>query len=131
MKKKFRIKSIKRGGTKFSNYQQYGVLCIKSLDYSQLTANQLESIRRCILRKIKRKGIVWVRVQCTYPITKKSAGSRMGKGVGPIKFYISNIKKGRILLELQTILSKELVYFFKKLVLRLPLKACILLRSYY
>ena len=55
----------------------------------------------------------------------------MGKGVGPIKFYISNIKKGRILLELQTILSKELVYFFKKLVLRLPLKACILLRSYY
>jgi ribosomal protein L16/L10AE len=58
MKKKFKIKNIKVGGTKFSNYQQYGILCIKSLGYGILTTNQLEAIRRCILRKIKRKGII-------------------------------------------------------------------------
>lgn len=57
-KKKFRIKNIKQGGSLFSNYQQYGSLCIKSLSYGVLTSNQLESIRRCILRKIKRKGII-------------------------------------------------------------------------
>ena len=131
MKKKFKIKSIKQGGSKFSNYQQNGVICIKSLDYGVLMDNQLESIRRCIVRKIKRKGIIWIRVQCTFPVTKKSAGSRMGKGVGPVKFYVANIKKGRILLELQALLTKELIIFFKKLVLKLPVKACVLLKSYY
>ena len=53
MKKKFNIKNISQGGTIFSSYQQYGVLCIKSISYGILTVNQLESIRRCILRKIK------------------------------------------------------------------------------
>ena len=106
MKKRFPIKNIKVGGTKFSNYQQYGVLCIKSLGYGVITSNQLEALRRCILRKIKRKGIVWIRVQCTYPVTKKSIGSRMGKGVGPVKSHIFNMKQGRVLLEVQTLISK-------------------------
>lgn len=131
MKKKFNIKNIKQGGTTFSSYQQYGVLCIKSLSYGILTVNQLESVRRCILRKIKRKGIIWIRVHCTYPITKKSAGSRMGKGVGPIKDYIMNVKRGRILLELQATISKELISLLKKVLSHLPIRACILLRTYY
>jgi len=58
MKKKFRIKNIKKGSKIFSNYQQYGVLCIKSLNYGVITDNQLEAVRRGILRSIKRKGIV-------------------------------------------------------------------------
>ena len=58
MKKRFKIKNIKQGGTTFSNYQQYGVLCIKSLDYGILMDNQLEAERRFLIRKIKRKGII-------------------------------------------------------------------------
>ena len=58
MKKKFRVKNIKKGFSNFSNYQQYGVICIKSMSYGILTDNQLEAIRRCILRKIKKKGII-------------------------------------------------------------------------
>lgn len=131
MKKKFRIKQIKTGSSIFSNYPQYGIICVKSLSYGILTDNQLEAVRRCILRKIKRKGIIWIRVQCNYPITKKSIGSRMGKGVGSIKYYISNIKKGRILLELQTLMSKELYLLLKKISFKLPVKTCILFRLYY
>jgi len=131
MKKKFQIKNIKKGGSRFSNYQQYGFLCIKSLNHGILTVNQLESIRRCILRKLKRKCIIWIRAECVYPITKKSAGSRMGKGVGPIKNYIMNVKSGRILLELQATVSKELISLLKRVLSNLPIRACILLRSYY
>jgi len=58
MKKKFRIKNIKQGFSKFSNYQQYGLVCIKSLGFGVLTDSQLECIRRCILRKIKKKGLI-------------------------------------------------------------------------
>jgi ribosomal protein L16/L10AE len=64
-------------------------------------------------------------------VTKKSVGSRMGKGVGAVKLYIANIKAGKILLELQTLVSKELIVILRKLVLKLPVKCCILLRSYY
>jgi ribosomal protein L16/L10AE len=58
MKKIFRIKNIDKGGAPFSNYQQYGIISIKALSFGMLTANQLESVRRGILRKIKRKGVV-------------------------------------------------------------------------
>jgi ribosomal protein L16/L10AE len=58
MKKRFKKKNIKQGGTAFSNYQQYGFICIKSLAYGVLMDNQLESVRKCIVRKIKRRGII-------------------------------------------------------------------------
>jgi large subunit ribosomal protein L16 len=131
MKKKFKKKSIKKGGVAFSNYLQYGSLCIKSLTYGVLVSNQLESVRRCLIKKISRKGVIWLRVNCIYPVTKKSAGSRMGKGVGPIKYYITNIKKGLILLELQTLITQKLIVFFKRLTLKMPVKCGILLKVYY
>ena len=131
MKKKFRIKNIKKGSSNFSNYQQYGILCVKSLTYGILTDNQLEAVRRCILRSIKRKGIIWIRIQCTYPVTKKSVGSRMGKGVGAVKMYISNVKKGSILLELQAPISRELLFLLKKVASKLSVKIAIFIRSYY
>lgn len=55
----------------------------------------------------------------------------MGKGVGPVKFYIFNMKAGLVLLELQTLISKELITFLKRLALKLPVRASVLLRSYY
>lgn len=131
MNKRFRIKSVKKGGSKFLNYPQFGVLCLKSMSYGILTATQLESIRRCILRKIKKKGLIWIRTYCTHPVTKKSEGSRMGKGVGGVKYYIANVKRGKILIELQVLVSKEILLLLKKLVLRLPVKCCVLLRAYY
>jgi len=55
----------------------------------------------------------------------------MGKGVGAIKDYIMNVKRGRILLELQASVSKELISFLKKLLSHLPVRTCILSRVYY
>jgi ribosomal protein L16 len=131
MKKKFRIKCIKRGGSKFTNYQQYGIICIKSRNYGILSANQLESVRRCILRKIKKKGLIWIRIQCIFPITKKSSGSRMGKGIGSVKFYISNVKQGFVLLELQTSITKAILLVLKRLNSKLSINTSIMFKSYY
>lgn len=131
MKKRFRIKNIRSNGSSFSNYSQYGVLSIKSRNYGIITANQLESIRRCILRKIKKKSIIWIRCQCKFPVTKKSAGSRMGKGVGSVYQHVAHIKQGMILIELQVNITKDLILFLNELTLRLPVKASILVKSYY
>jgi ribosomal protein L16/L10AE len=58
MQKRFKIKNIKQGGTPFSNYQQQGFICIKSLSYGILRDVQLEAVRRSLIKKIKRKGVV-------------------------------------------------------------------------
>jgi ribosomal protein L16/L10AE len=55
----------------------------------------------------------------------------MGKGKGPIKFYIAHVNAGSILLEMQIFLSKEFLKFFKKLTLKLSINASIILRTYY
>jgi len=66
-----------------------------------------------------------------YPITQKAIGSRMGKGCGAVKKYVFNLSKGKIVLELEALISKDFIFFLKKLILRLPVKSCILFRSYY
>jgi ribosomal protein L16/L10AE len=58
MKKRFKKKNIKQGGTSSSNYQQQGFMCIKSLSYGILLSIQLEAVRLCLVKKIKRKGVV-------------------------------------------------------------------------
>jgi large subunit ribosomal protein L16 len=131
MKKRFRIKNRKQGGSVFSNYIQYGTICIKSTNYGILTNKQLESFRKCITKKVNSKGVFWIRVRCVFPVTKKSAGSRMGKGAGPLNHHIANIKKGHIILEVTFPLTQELLTFLKKLTLKLPVGARILLRSFY
>jgi len=55
----------------------------------------------------------------------------MGKGVGPVKLYISNIKIGTIILELETLITKELASLLKKIQLKLPVKLAVLFKSYY
>ena len=55
----------------------------------------------------------------------------MGKGAGAIKQYIMNVKRGRILLELQATISKDLIHFLKRIISNLPVSCSILLRSYY
>lgn len=55
----------------------------------------------------------------------------MGKGVGGVKYYIANVKRGKILIELQVLVSKEILLLLKKLILRLPVKCCVLMRAYY
>ena len=55
----------------------------------------------------------------------------MGKGVGPVKSYILNVKAGVILLELQALISKELFFLLRKLKLKLPVKTTVLFKSYY
>lgn len=55
----------------------------------------------------------------------------MGKGIGAVKFYIANVKRGIILLELQAFISKSLLYLLKKMNSKLSIKTCVMLRAYY
>ena len=84
-KKKHKIKKISLVKNYAGNIQ-FGFYGIKSLESGILLTQEVETIRRTISRITKRDCKVLIRVFFSHPITKKPLKSRMGKGVGVIKF---------------------------------------------
>lgn len=79
----------------------YGSFGLKSLNGAWLTANQLEALRKVVMRYIKSaNGYLIMRAFATEPITKKPAETRMGGGKGGIDYRVHNIKKGAIICEI-------------------------------
>ena len=78
----------------------FGDYALKALECGYMTAQQIESARVAINRKVKRGGKMWIRVFPDKPLTKKPAETRMGKGKGSPEQWVAPIKPGRILYEL-------------------------------
>ena len=77
----------------------FGDFAIQSLERGNMTASQIEAARVAINRHLKRKGRVWMRIFPQKPVTKKPAETRMGKGKGPVEFWVAQIRPGNILFE--------------------------------
>jgi large subunit ribosomal protein L16 len=93
---KGRIHGNAKGGTTL-NFGSHG---LKAVEPERVTARQIEAARRAITRHMKRAGRVWIRVFPDVPVTKKPAEVRMGSGKGGIELWISRVKPGRIMFEL-------------------------------
>ncbi len=78
----------------------FGVFGLKALETEWLTARQLESARRCIIRYLKKGGKLWIRIFPDKPVTSKGAEVGMGGGKGGVDHYVYPIKPGRIIFEL-------------------------------
>jgi len=68
---------------------KFGVFGLKTKTSGILTIKQLETVRRLISRKTKKLSKFFIRVFFQHPIRKKSLLSRMGKGIGSIKLWVS------------------------------------------
>ena len=95
-KGRMRGKSISKGGT--LEFGEYG---LQALECGFMTARQIESARIAITRHVKRGGKIWIRVFPDKPVSKKPAETRMGKGKGAPEAWVSVVKPGRILYEME------------------------------
>lgn len=77
----------------------FGSFGIKALSNAWITANQLEAARIAATRYMKREGNLWIKIFPDKPATKKPQEVRMGKGKGNVEYWVSVIKPGRILFE--------------------------------
>jgi len=93
---KGRIHGFAKGGTTL-NFGSHG---LKAVEPERITARQIEAARRAITRHMKRAGRVWIRVFPDVPVTKKPAEVRMGSGKGSVELWVSRVKPGRIMFEL-------------------------------
>ncbi len=87
------------GNAKGGNTLAFGEFGIQALGRGYLTSSQIEAARVAITRHMKRRGKVWIRVFPHKPVTKKPLETRMGKGKGPVEYYVAAIKPGAILFE--------------------------------
>ena len=83
-----------------SNRLIFGTVGLKAIESGIITFKQIEAARQAIVRKIKRKGKVWIKIFPDVPITAKSTGVRMGKGKGQVSHWGAKIKGGTVLFEL-------------------------------
>ena len=88
----------------------FGAFALKAIEGGEISARQIEAARRAMTREIKRGGKVWIRIFPHKPVTQKAAEVPMGSGKGSIDRYVSVIKAGTVLFEMDGVtvaLAKE------------------------
>ena len=83
-------------GTRLS----FGNFGLKALEFSWVSGRQLDAARKSMLRFIKKKGKVWMRVFPDKPVTRKPPEVTMGGGKGAVEYYVTVIRPGRIIFEI-------------------------------
>jgi large subunit ribosomal protein L16 len=78
----------------------FGMYGLKALEPKWVTARQLEAARRAMTRFIQRGGKVWIRVFPDKPVTIKGNEIRMGGGKGAVDHYVTVVKPGMMLFEM-------------------------------
>ena len=90
-----RMKGKARRGADI-HFGDYG---LQALEPGWVSARQIESARRAMVRAMRRRGKVWIRIFPDKPITKRAAESRMGKGKGSVEYWAAVVKPGRVMFE--------------------------------
>ena len=98
-----RMKGMARRGSEV----HFGDFALQALEPAWVSARQIESARRAMVRAMRRRGKVWIRIFPDKPITKRAAESRMGKGKGAVEFWAAVVKPGRIMFEVGGGISEE------------------------
>lgn len=123
--KRVKYKKIKKGKlVKFSykNNLNFGTIGLKALESGFISARQIEAARQAIVRKIKKKGKLWIKIFPNLPITKKPTEVRMGKGKGNVDHWAAKIRGGSVLFEVCGINRKTAIKAFKTGSAKLPVK---------
>ena len=115
---KGRNKGIATRGNKVS----FGEFGLKAIGRGRLTARQIEAARRAMTRHIKRGGRIWIRIFPDKPVSQKPAEVRMGNGKGNPEFWVSEIKPGAVLYEMDGVNEQEAREALRLAASKLPLR---------
>lgn len=124
--KRSKYKKIKKGRLSKlefkSNSLKFGTIGLKAIESGSITARQIEAARQAIVRKIKRKGKIWIRIFPSLPVTSKPTEVRMGKGKGAVSHWVARVKGGTVLFEIYGISTNIAINAFKTGGAKLPVK---------
>lgn len=102
-RKSHRLRNGQNGVATRGTLVAFGSCGLKTIEGGEVTARQIEAARRAMTRYIKRGGKIWIRIFPHKPVTMKAAEVPMGSGKGSIDRYVSVVKAGTILFEMDGI----------------------------
>lgn len=129
--KKTKYKKIQKGKLSKLNFRsnklEFGSIGLKATKSGTVSSRQIEAARQAIVRKLNRKGKLWIRVYPVVPITAKPTEVRMGKGKGNVSHWGVKISAGTIIFEAYGIAKNIAITAFKTGGAKLPVTTSILL----
>ncbi|MFH1782316.1 MAG: 50S ribosomal protein L16 [Candidatus Omnitrophota bacterium] len=78
----------------------FGEYGLQALGNAWLTNIQIEACRICIMRALQGAGKLWIRAFPDKSVTKKPNETRQGKGKGMPLYWVSIVKRGKVIFEL-------------------------------
>ena len=120
-----RMRGMAHNGSTFV-FGEYG---IKATECGWVTDRQIEASRVAIVRSLKKGGKLWVRIFPDKPFTKKPAETRMGKGKGDPQWWVSVVKPGRIMFELEGVSLEDAKEAMRLAAHKLPIKTKFMARQ--
>jgi large subunit ribosomal protein L16 len=105
MPKRVKYRKSQRGRRKGLSIRgssiSFGEYALQSLGNAWITSAQIEAARVALARHVRRGGKIWIRVFPDKSVSKKPAETRMGKGKGAPDKWVSVVRRGRILFEME------------------------------
>ena len=118
-----------KGRTKGGSYLAFGKYGLQALEPAWIKANQIEAARVALAKFVKKGGKLWVRIFPDKPFTKKPAETRMGKGKGDPQWWVSVVKPGRIMFELEGVTLEDAKEAMRLAAHKLPIKTKFMARQ--
>jgi len=117
-----------KGMSNSGNYVCYGTYGLKALEPGWITNRQIEAGRISLSKRVRKVGRLWIRIFPHKSITKKPAETRMGKGKGSPEDWVSVIKPGRVIYEIDGLDEEQAKEAFKACSHKLPVKTKLVYR---
>ncbi len=115
-------KGSRRGMAKAGTTIAFGQYGLQAMERAWITNIQIEACRVAINRNLKRKGKLWIRIFPDKPYTKKPLEVRMGKGKGGVEGWVSVVRPGRILFELDGVTETQARVAMRLAAMKLPIR---------
>jgi len=107
----------------------FGSHGLRATTAGRLTSNQIEAARKVLTRVTGKGGKLWIRVFPDRPITQKPAEVGMGSGKGDPKYFVFEVRPGRVLFELDGVEDKAAREAMRLAGGKLPMKTTVITRS--
>jgi large subunit ribosomal protein L16 len=107
----------------------FGSFALKALSSARMTSNQIEAARKVLTRATAKTGKLWIRVFPDRPVTMKPAEVGMGSGKGDPKFYVFEVRPGRVLFEIDGVPENIARAHLRQAGMKLPVKTAIITRN--
>ena len=118
-----------QGDAHTGNKISFGSIGLQATGRGYVTTRQIEAARRVITRTLKRGGKTWIRVFPDKPVTKRPAETRMGKGKGAVDTWVSSVRPGRVLYEIDGVPEEVATEALRLAAYKLSIKTKIIKRA--